>query len=99
LYIFRRNGKSSEQQVPIPKEDPDLSVLVMRFGFILRKDFGKGKAFPHPIGLLFEYTLPLEETQPQTCNTSNPLFLLSRANLYYKYRIPPTGRGLKTQIL
>ena len=49
LYISRRNGKSSEQQAPIPKEHPDLSVLMMRVGFILRKNIEKGQCFPHPI--------------------------------------------------
>jgi hypothetical protein len=49
LYISRRNGKSSEQHRPIPKEHPDLSVLVMRFGFILRKNFEKEQPFSHPM--------------------------------------------------
>jgi hypothetical protein len=34
-YISRRDGKSTEQLIPISKGFPDLSVLVIRSGFIM----------------------------------------------------------------
>jgi hypothetical protein len=53
-YISRRSGKSSAQLIPILKGFPDLSVLVMRFGSIVKWILKGEWLFPNSSYLLVQ---------------------------------------------